>query len=192
MRKTRTFVAVELSAQVRQRAADLIQRLQASDTRVNWVAPENMHITLKFLGEQADDCLVTVCQSVIQAVKDLPPFEFHCHGAGAFPNCQRPRTLWIGVRQGADVLRQLHQRVEDALAELGYPKENRAFQPHLTIGRVRSGGPAAEILGQLVQRADDFQVGMVPANAVVVFGSFLQRGGPRYEVLARAPLGKSD
>ncbi len=192
MRKTKIFVAIELSPLVRRRATDLIERLKTSETRVNWVAPENMHITLKFLGEQSDSDLAIVCQTVIKAVRGLSPFEFRCHGAGAFPSCQRPRTLWVGVQQGADAIGQLHRRVEEALAELGYPKENRAFQPHLTIGRVRSGGPAAEILGQLVQKAEDFQVGMVQADEIVIFGSFLQRGGPRYEVLARASLGAGD
>jgi 2'-5' RNA ligase len=188
MRKTRTFVAVELSPAVRQRACDLIERFKASDTRVTWVVPENMHLTLKFLGEQTDSELVDICRAVQAAVKPLPRFEFRCHGAGAFPSCQRPRTLWIGVEQGADALKQLHQHVEEALAKLGYPKENRDFQPHLTVGRVRSGGPAVEILGQLVQKAEDFQVGTVQTSEVVVYGSFLQRGGPRYEVLARAAL----
>ena len=187
MRKTRTFIAVELSSTVRQRATDLIQRLQASESRVNWVAPENMHITLKFLGDQTDSEMVTICRTVQEAVQQLPPFEFCCHGAGAFPSCQRPRTLWIGVQLGADQLQQLQRHVEEALSKLGYPRENREFHPHLTIGRVRSGGPAVEILGQLVQKAESFQVGTVHTDEVVIYGSFLQRGGPRYEVLA-APL----
>ncbi len=189
MRKTRTFVAVELSSAVRKRASELIQRLQASDTRVSWVVPENLHLTLKFLDEQSDTELVTICRAVQEAVRELPPFEFCCHGAGAFPSYERPRTLWIGVREGADELKQLQRRVEQALEVHGYPPENRDFRPHLTVGRVRSGGPAVEILGQLVQKAEDFQVGTVQTDEVVVFGSFLQRRGPRYEVLARAPLG---
>ncbi len=189
MHQTRTFIAIELSESVRQRASDLAQRLKESETRVNWVVPENLHITLKFLGEQADDQLVVICRAAVEAAKEVPPFEFCCHGAGAFPNCDRPRTLWIGVREGTDSLTRLHQCLEEKLADYGYPRENRAFHPHLTLGRVRSGGPAVQILGQLVRKAEDYQVGTVRTEELVVFGSLLQRGGPRYAVLARAPLG---
>ncbi|MFO7907656.1 MAG: RNA 2',3'-cyclic phosphodiesterase [Planctomycetota bacterium] len=188
MTKTRTFVAVELSHSVRQRAGDLIQRLQASAARVGWVSPENMHITLKFLGEQTDDDIATICQAVMEAAKTVAPFEFNCHGAGAFPSHTRPRTVWIGVREGTDALRQLHQRVEDQLWQRGYKKEKRAFHPHVTIGRVRRGGAGVETLGDLITAAEQFQAGTVVAEEVVVFGSHLGRGGPRYQALARAPL----
>lgn len=189
MARTRTFVAVDLSPGVRQRAADLIERLKSSDVRVSWVVPKNMHISLKFLGEQTDDEVSLICRAVLEAVKDLQSFEFCCFGAGAFPHAKRPRTLWIGVREGAESLRHLQQCVDERLADLGYAKERRAYQPHLTIGRVRSGGPSLEKLGQLVQKAQEFQAGSVQADQVLVFGSFLQRNsGPRYEVLARAPL----
>lgn len=189
MRKIRTFIAVELSDAVRRRAGDLIERLQASGVRVNWVAPENMHITLKFLGDQTDDEVATVCRAVLESVREQPPFEFECHGAGAFPNAKRPRTLWIGVRDGAESLRQLQRCVEEELAVAGYAREGRAFHPHLTLGRVRSGGPGINHLVELLEKASTFPAGSAMADEVVVFGSQLQRGGPRYEVLARAPLG---
>lgn len=188
MTQTRTFVAMELSPSVRQRICDLIERLQATAARVGWVSPDNMHITLKFLGEQTDDDIATICQAVMDAAKTVPPFEFNCHGAGAFPNCHRPRTLWIGVREGTDALRQLHQRLEDQLRDRGYKKEKRPFHPHVTIGRVRRAGPAVETLGDLITAAEHFQAGTVVAEEVVVFGSHLGRGGPRYQPLARAPL----
>lgn len=191
MRRIRTFIAVELSADVRRRAGDLIERLQASGARVNWVAPENMHITLKFLGDQTDNEVATVCRAVQHAVQGLRPFEFTCCGAGAFPNVQRPRTLWIGVQDGAEELGRLQRCVEDELSEQGYVPEGRAFHAHLTLGRVRSSGPGLVELAQLLSKADTFSAGTVSPQEIVVFGSHLQRGGPRYEVLARAPLGGS-
>ncbi len=188
MSKTRVFVAVEVAPQVRSRAADLIQRLQASEAKVSWVAPQNLHVSMKFLGDQTDDELATICQAVQHAAVGVPAFEFTCCGAGAFPNLQRPRTLWIGVREGAEQMQQLQQCIESELAKHGFPAENRSFRPHLTLGRVRSGGAALPILGQLVAKAEDFEVGLTSVDEVIVFGSFLQRGGPIYEVLARAPL----
>jgi 2'-5' RNA ligase len=188
MSKKRIFIAVDLSDEVRRRASDLVERFRSADVRVTWVAPENMHITLKFLGDQSDDQVATVCRAVLDAVRSHVPFEFVCQGAGAFPNVGRPRTLWVGVREGVEPLKQLFQAVDHNLAGCGYPQERRVYHPHLTIGRVRAGGAAAEQLTPLLAKAADFQAGRVQATEVLVFGSHLQRHGPRYEVLARAPL----
>ena len=131
MGRTRTFIAVALSPSVRQRASELTERFQTSGARVSWVVPENMHITLKFLGEQSDNDLAIICRTVTEAVRELGPFRFCCHGAGAFPGSRRPRTIWIGVREGAEALQRLQQRVDDALAEQDYPRETRAYRPPL-------------------------------------------------------------
>ncbi len=156
--------------------------------KVSWVAPENLHLTMKFLGDQTDNDLAIICRAVRQAVQEVPAFEFTCHGAGAFPNLRRPRTLWLGVREGAEQLKQLQQRIDEELASHGFPKEHRGFQPHLTLGRVRSGGAALTDLGELVGKAEQFEAGTTAIDEVVVFGSYLQRGGPIYEPLAHAPL----
>lgn len=188
MAKARIFIAVDISDSVRQRAADLIERLRVTEARVSWVKPENMHITLKFLGEQSDEDMATICRAVMEAAADVPPFDFECYGAGAFPNCRRPRTLWLGVREGSHSLQGLYHRIEENLFHHGYKKEKRAFHPHLTIGRVRSGGRAAEELGSLINKTQEFEAGTVHADETIVFGSHLHRSGARYEVLARAPL----
>lgn len=188
MAKTRTFIAVELSAAVQRRAADLVERLRVSGARVSWVAPQNMHLTLKFLGDQSDEEIAEVCRAVGPAIQDMESFEFLCFGAGAFPANQRPRTLWIGVREGTAELQALQDRVEAALAPFGYPREHRQFRPHLTLGRVRAGNVGLDELARLLAQAADWQAGCVAVDDVVVFSSLLQRDGPRYEVLARFPL----
>lgn len=189
MAKTRTFIAVELSSSVQRRAADLVERLRVSGARVSWVAPQNMHLTLKFLGDQSDEELAEVCRAVAVAARDIEPFEFCCRGAGAFPNSERPRTLWIGVREGTAELQAMQQRVDAALKPFGYPREHRQFRPHLTLGRVRAGNVGLTELAQLLAQAADWEAGCVAADDVVVFSSLLQREGPTYEVLARYPLG---
>ncbi len=189
MAKTRTFIALPVSDQVRKRAAHLIDRLSVTATKISWVAPDNLHLTLKFLGDQSDHELAGVCRAVQQVAQGTDPLEFRCHGAGAFPRPERPRTLWIGVDQGADALREFQQRLEDELAEQGLPRERRQYRPHLTVGRVRSGGAPMEELGQLVARQADFRVGQVEADEVFVMASQLRRGGSAYEVLSRARLG---
>ena len=138
MASIRTFIAVELSPRVLQRAGDLIARLSAAEAKINWVRPEQMHLTLKFLGDVPDTETPDICRVVSQVAAQFEPFEIICRGAGAFPNRERPRTLWIGIQDGAEELKALQAALDEALKkELGYAKEPRGFHPHLTIGRVK-------------------------------------------------------
>lgn len=187
VRSLRTFIAVEMSPEVRSHARQLIARLQDCGAKATWVKPEAMHLTLKFLGEV--DLLDTpaVCDAVAAAVADLPPFEIEVQGAGAFPTAARPRTVWLGVRRGQEELIALHDAVELALSRLGYRQENRRFRPHLTLGRAR-GDRGLEELGEVVRQHADFVGGVASVDEVVVFSSELESGGPIHEPLAVAPL----
>lgn len=188
-RCVRTFVAVEMSPEVRAKAHQLIARLAATSAKVKWVDPRDMHLTLKFLGDVDMLEIPRVCQAVEAAVRDLPPFDVQVQGAGAFPEPSRPRTLWLGVRQGAEELAILHDCLEQALAPLGFRREPRRFHPHLTLGRVRSVPPggAGDLAGLLAQHRDDF-AGASDVSEVVVYSSELRRDGPKYEVLSTAEL----
>jgi 2'-5' RNA ligase len=188
MSRTRSFIAVDVSEAIRSRAADLITRLQGAEAKVSWVALPNMHITLKFLGDQTDQQLVAVCRAVQQATEQIPAFSFTCHGAGAFPNSRRPRTVWIGVTTGRDQLIELQAAIESELAGLRIPRERRGYQPHLTLGRVRGGGAAVAELGALIEQHCEFPVAEAVAGEVRVMASRLERRGAQYDVLARAPL----
>jgi 2'-5' RNA ligase len=187
MSMTRTFVAVEVSQAVRSRAAELISCLRG-ETKVSWVAPANMHITLKFLGDQTDEAVAAICQAVQEGAASVAPFEFHCQGAGAFPGIERPRTLWLGVAEGLDPFRTLHAAVDAALARQRFPKDWQLFRPHLTIGRVRSSGPQLRQLADALRACQDFDGGPTAVDEVTVFASELASSGPTYEVLTRAPL----
>lgn len=188
----RTFVAVELEPAVIQRAGDLVERLQTSQADVKWVEPHNRHLTLKFLGEIPAAETAAVCRAVGEVAKRFPPIVIGCRGAGAFPDAHRPKTVWLGVELGRDQLAALQTALEEALAELGYPPEARRFHPHLTLGRVRSGGPALRELGRLIREQADFDAGRCTVQETVVFASHLDRAGPTYEALGRARLGTGD
>ena len=185
----RTFVAVEITSAVRDRAAKLIDRLQAAPADVKWVEPKNQHLTLKFLGDVPLQEEPQVCKAVQRGAAEVKPFELDVRGAGAFPSPGRPRTLWLGAGDGEAEMIELHKHVENALAKLGYRKEHRRFHPHLTVGRVRRGGPGVEELGKLIEQNADFSAGRVTVSQVVVFSSQLERTGPVYEALARVKLG---
>lgn len=185
----RTFIAVQLDSVLRQRAVEIIRTLQAVPGDVKWVEPENLHFTLKFLGDVESREIHKVCQLAEQAVADLVPFEFEVHGAGAFPSLSRPRTFWLGARQGHEEMVVLAERLENALLKLGFRRETRRFQPHLTIGRLRQGGRTSPDLVPLLQQNADVDVGLMSVDEILVFSSVLGRTGPTYEVLARVPLG---
>ncbi len=190
MKKTlRTFVAVEISEPIRARATELIAALDGTATEVKWVEPHNLHLTLKFLGEVHQREIPRVCQAVELGAAQLAPFPLDVRGAGAFPNAARPRTVWLGAGEGAEQMVRLHDRVEAALAELGYREEHRRFQVHLTIGRVRGGGMGIVELGSLLQKQADFSAGKMTVERVTVFASRLTPSGPIHEVLGSARLG---
>ncbi len=188
-KKIRTFIAVELSPAVRAEAVRLVELLRPAGGDAKWVEPQNMHLTLKFLGDVREEAIADVCRVVTKAAADCQPFNIVIGSAGAFPDLRRPRTLWIGVTQGQQELFRLQTAVERALAKRGFPKENRDFLPHLTIGRIRESGPAMGDLGSLIQTHADFAAGSSVVRELVVFASHLGALGPTYEPLARAPLG---
>lgn len=188
MSRIRTFVAVETSGEVQARASELMRRLQVADAKVNWVQPANMHITLKFLGDQSDEAVAEICLAVKEGAAQVAPFEFLCRGAGAFPDVRRPRTLWLGVDGGQQEFIELHDAIDAALARRRFPRERRGFRPHLTVGRVRQLGPDAEQWARLLRAHEQFEGGLTVVDEAVVFASELTRSGPQYEVLARAPL----
>ncbi len=185
----RTFIAVEINSSIRQRAEQLIERLCGVGADAKWVAAHNLHLTLKFLGEVASREIPRVCEAVGKGAAEVEPFELEVRGAGAFPSTRRPRTLWLGVGNGQQEMVALHEKVEDPLRKLGFRPEHRRHQPHLTIGRIRRGGPGVAELGQLLEQNADFHAGRVKVSQVVVFSSQLGGGAPTYEVLSRAKLG---
>lgn len=187
----RTFLAVELDAPVRDRAETLMGQFRGVAADVKWVERQNLHLTLKFLGDVPTTDMPQIIQAVTQAVAETNPFELEIHGAGAFPDLRRPRTIWLGVREGDEPMRVLHRQVESALKKLHYPPEGRKFTAHLTIGRVRGGGPTLADLGRLLQEHADTPLGRTSVEEVVVFTSHLDRSGPIYEAIGRAPLGRS-
>lgn len=183
----RTFIAIDISDKIRQRAADLIERLSESGAAVKWARPETMHLTLKFVGDVADNEIMQVCSVVKDATSGITPFKVHFRGAGAFPNAQRPRIVWAGIQPAVDELQELHKRLEASLADLGYPQERRKFTPHLTLGRLR-GNTGLKELALLIETLGKFDLGEIQPSELCVYSSTLERGGPIYNIMSRVPF----
>jgi 2'-5' RNA ligase len=191
MQSIRTFIAIEVGTDVKARAADLIKRLKKAEADVRWVSPEHMHITLKFLGDVPNVEIPDVCREIAAATVQFEPFEIEFQAAGAFPDSQRAKTLWIGIApgEGFDQLAAMNNEIEERLhTNLGFPRERRRFQPHLTIGRVNSAGAAQQALAQLVEENATFDASLAEIDEVLIYASFLEKSGPTYTVMGRAEL----
>ncbi len=189
----RLFVGVELDDRVRAAAADLAERLrrrlQRSRIRVNarWIAPENLHVTLWFIGEVNDERGAEIARALEPAFA-TPSFDLHVKGCGAFPPSGPPRVFWLGLASGADSVRCVYDEVKDRLAPLGFEPEKRLYSPHLTIARIKDidRGAARRVRETLADVPAD--CGSCRVAAVTLFRSRLSPKGASYEPLLRVPL----
>jgi len=184
----RAFVAVKLSDEVRRALSEVIARMRGFDLPVKWVESQNLHLTLKFLGEIRDEAAQDAVAILHEEVQSAAPFELRLTGAGAFPGFHRPRVLFVETEDEPPVTEALARRLNDAMVRLGVPREVRPFRKHITLGRMRRPQPlgrAAEELRALIgSRSDPMQV-----REVVLMRSHLTPAGPIYDVVSRAPLG---
>ena len=187
--KTRTFVAIEAVDEVYMRALQAIDLLSGKAENVKWVAPENLHWTLQFLGDITDEEMAESCRIVGRVAARHEPFVLSATGVGAFPKVERPRTLWLGAGQGSDAFCRLQAELEEELSQLGFRGENRRFVPHLTLGRLGRGSHGGQRLADRVVELAKFDGGTMEIDEVKVFASILERDGPAYHVLCSAPLG---
>ena len=184
----RTFVAVESPPEIRQRAAALVQKLEAAQAKIRWVGSDAMHWTMNFLGDVPDVEIPAVCAEVQAAAKPFTPFDLEVRGIGAFPSPSRPRTIWLGVTEGAEQMELLHAALSRHLAKLGFRPEARRFRPHLTLGRVRDASGGLDELAELLQKHADYLAGRMSVDEVVVFSSRLERSGAVHERLGAGQL----
>jgi 2'-5' RNA ligase len=187
MPRIRTFIAVTASPEIRQAAVRLADQLRQAAGDVKWVAPENLHWTLQFLGDVEELEIPAVCSAVSTAVAELESFDLEARGAGAFPAADRPRTLWLGAGSGAQAMVALHGAIQKKLDRLGYRGEHRRFVPHITLGRAGRKGRPRPLVRELAGLAE-YDAGLMLVDEVTVYASQLGPTGPSYEALARAPL----
>jgi 2'-5' RNA ligase len=180
--KLRAFVAVRMGAAVEAALAEFIGELRALGCDVRWSGTHNLHVTLKFLGNDAPRERVEALRDrLAEVTRTTPPFEVIARGAGAFPDLARPRIVWVALESAA--LDSLAARVEDAAAEAGFAREQRPWSAHLTLGRVRAPrklGPLRRALEEA--RAREF--GAAAIDALTLYRSTLAPGGSIYEPIA--------
>ncbi len=187
----RLFVAVPLPADAVAACASLVDTVRAGPLGQvpRWVDVPNLHLTVRFLGATPPGHVTAVGEAVRAAVAGRPAFDVVLAGAGSFPGGRKPRTLWLGIEQGADALGELARAVDGAVAPLGSPSDTRAYRPHLTVARLDASSIADghAIADALRTAAAAWRTSFV-AREVVLFRSHLGAGPPRHERLETVPL----
>ena len=184
----RTFIAIELPQEVRAYLEDRQEDLARAGGDVKWVRPDDIHLTLVFLGNVPVEEIAAVAAAVGGAAAGMEPIRLRAGGAGCFPLHGRPRVGWIGIEEPTGVLARLQAAVAEATARFAEKPERREYKAHLTIGRVR-GGRGAEELSEAVAALADAEGPEFEAAEVVIFESVLAREGPTYMPLARVLFG---
>ena len=186
----RVFIAIDINDEIRAGLGDLQQQLQnKADIKkgdVRWVTPQNIHLTLKFLGEIKDEQVVDACNVVKDVTSRHRSFELEVKSVGCFGG-RSARVLWVGVGKGRDSLLQLQKDLEQQLASSGWPPEQREFAGHLTLCRVKNSRAGVK-LAAIIENYKDFRLGTIEADSVSVYQSRLTPSGPIYTVLGNYKL----
>lgn len=184
----RLFVAADLDGAVLARVHDEISALATADADLRWSPTEHLHVTLKFLGDTEVARVPAIEDALRQVASRWQPIAWGLRGFGRFPARGRPRVLWIGI-DGAAALIDLAEQIDQALGEVGLPRETRAFTPHLTIGRVRGPAGLDRLEPLIAERGPDFAVAMPALDVIRLYASELRREGALHWPLAEARLG---
>jgi 2'-5' RNA ligase len=181
MPDVRTFIAVDLPAEVKADIGGIIGRLRPLSSSIRWVGSAGLHLTLKFLGSVEQERLPEIFAAVERVALTTAPFSFALAKMGGFPDLRRPRVLWIGIREGQEQLIELSEAVENALIPRGFPAERRPFSPPLTIGRVKSPQGLKPVQDRLP--AIDYESGRIDVDSIKVMKSQLKPTGAEYSAL---------
>ncbi len=188
----RAFIAIELADELKSILSQIGRELEARipPGTVRWVKPTAMHLTLVFLGDTSTAKLDSIGGAMTAAATGIPPVTLSATGLGCFPNCSRPRVVWVGVDEPAGFLKRLKRALDDQLEPLGFKPERRSFSPHLTLGRVnkRASRADAQRLGQVVESATLRDAGTMTARQIHLIRSDLRPAGPVYTTLITVPF----
>ncbi|MFH1213572.1 MAG: RNA 2',3'-cyclic phosphodiesterase [Candidatus Neomarinimicrobiota bacterium] len=182
----RTFIAIPIGEDMRRLIRSLYTEIPELRENVRLVPAENVHLTLKFLGDTDETQIPVVSAAIARVVADINRFQFTCDESGVFPNQRNPRVLWLGISAGAEQVCRLAQKIETALEEIGFPPENRDFRAHLTVGRLKD--PRRKIAG--LERFLNYKINptIIPVENVIFYESNLTSGGAIYTRLSVVQL----
>lgn len=187
----RVFVSLAISGEVRAALAELQERARHLRVRIGWIRPENLHVTLSFLGDVPREAIPALADSLDSSVRSLEPFTFETAGLGWFGG-RHPCVWWAGVTPGpgADAIGRLAGVVSETVRSVGYPDDAKeVFVPHVTLGRTRPGADPVPLMRFLESRYGKESFGVSSADRIALMQSVLGSTGPQYTVLSECRLG---
>jgi 2'-5' RNA ligase len=188
----RVFCAIELPKTVRQVILQRIAQLKEAvpDAKASWSRDANLHLTLKFLGEISQTSVPNISDAASRTVAVRAPFSVRLEQTGAFPREGHPRVLWIGINDFTGELGKLHARLEEESAKAGFARDDRPFQPHLTVARLRQPRHARTLVA--AHKELEFDPAEIAVSELLVIRSELSSEGSRHTVISRHRLNRSD
>jgi 2'-5' RNA ligase len=184
----RAFLAIEPPEEVLAAVARLQEKLKREISgAISWTRPQSNHLTLKFVGNIDRSAAESICAAVKKQAAATPSLLLKVERMGVFPDLRKPRVLWLGTTGDSGKLTLLQNNLEADFAKLGFPRENRPFRAHLTLGRIKDSRAAASI-GEALKKHSEFTAGEFRASELILFQSNLTPQGAIYTKLAAMPL----
>ena len=175
----RAFIAIDLPESLKSFLSEAQEALKLYGFRVKWVRPQNIHLTLKFLGDTATADTDKIADAMTLAARNCPIVSLRAKGIGVFPNVRRPRVIWAGLNGQLETLANLQQTLDAHLADLGFARDTRAFKSHLTLGRVK-GKIASDKMKAAIDKLKEFESESFVTSQIILFKSDLRPTGAVY------------
>jgi RNA 2',3'-cyclic 3'-phosphodiesterase len=189
MSKTiRTFIAIEIPGNIISKIRELQEGIKKYSFKIRWVRPENIHLTLKFLGDIEAVNIDEIAEAISKTVTGYTSISLKAKGIGVFPGIKRPRVLWVGLTGQSESLVRLQKTLDENLQTLGFPGEKRPFRGHLTMGRIKANIDVKKF-GDALMAFRSFETETFTAGQLVLYKSELKPSGAVYTKLADASLG---
>ena len=183
----RAFIAIKIDNLNKQKISSLISQLKKSDTAIKWASENQMHLTLKFLGDIKESDVENCSNSLKSIADNSNAFSIKFSKIGGFPNIQKPRVIWLGIDKGAEELKLLNNKIENDFEKLGFQKEKREYSAHLTLGRVKSLKNIQNLTKIISEINLDLQ-DEIKINKIILFQSTLTSKGAIYTPLSEYPI----
>ncbi len=183
----RTFIAIELPEKIIYTISKVQEEIKSYGLKIRWVRPENIHLTLKFLGDIKTADTEKVARAVSESATGYPALSLAVKGIGVFPGIKKPRVLWLGISKQLDLLTALQKTLDEKLEAMGFPKEKRPFRGHLTLGRIKSiidPKTLHDVLKEFIQ----FESEPFFADKIILYKSDLKPKGAVYTKLVETYL----
>jgi len=178
----RAFIAIELNKQIKNRLSNIQDELKRTNADVKWVEPENIHLTLKFLGNIEEKKIEEIKRILEKISQKYARFLIELSTIGCFPKIDYPKVIWVGIEKGKLELSEIFSELEDELKKIGFEKEKRGFSAHITIGRMRSNLNRIRLVEEIKNKKDFPRLNSL-VDRIILFKSNLTSKGPIYEII---------